>query len=478
MSAIEVAVEAIETEEQASVNGFRVLVVDDDADFRDSLALLVAREGFTVTEASSIEEARARLVEHPPDVMFVDLKLPDGSGLDLLVTEEGPRPEIVVITGNATIEAAVDALRQGALDFLTKPVDRVRLYAILAHVVRTRELRSKVSNLRSELRHLGRFGPMVGRSPVMQRIYELITKVAPTRASILITGESGTGKELVSETVHQMSPRSEGPFLAVNCGAVAPNVIESELFGHERGSFTGADRGRKGYFEEADGGTLLLDEITEMSADLQVKLLRVIATGKLIRVGASEPITVDVRVIAATNRDPEKAIRQGRLREDLYYRLNVFQIDVPPLRERGDDILMLAEHFLNEFNARESVSKRWSERALRRLQNYNWPGNVRELRNVVERAALLSGDVIEDPGLPEGALEPAAAPGNGSSLVVSVGSPLAEVERAMILATLRQVRGDKREAARRLGISLKTLYNRLSVYQAAGQMEVADRPHS
>jgi two-component system, NtrC family, response regulator HydG len=478
MSAIEVAVEGAEIEEQDSVNGFRVLVVDDDADFRDSLALLVAREGFTVAEAASIEEARAQLKEHPPDVMFVDLKLPDGSGDELLATEEGPHPDFVVISGNATIEAAVDALRQGALDFLTKPVDRGRLYAILAHVVRTRELRSKVSNLRSELRHLGRFGPMVGRSPAMQRIYELITKVAPTRASILITGESGTGKELVSETVHQMSPRSEGPFLAVNCGAVAPNVIESELFGHERGSFTGADRGRKGYFEEADGGTLLLDEITEMSADLQVKLLRVIATGKLIRVGASEPITVDVRVIAATNRDPEKAIRQGRLREDLYYRLNVFQIDVPPLRERGDDILMLAEHFLNEFNARESVSKRWSERALRRLQNYNWPGNVRELRNVVERAALLSGDVIEDPGLPEGALEPAAAPGNGSSLVVRVGSPLAEVERTMILATLRQVRGDKREAARRLGISLKTLYNRLSVYQAAGQMEVADRPHS
>jgi two-component system, NtrC family, response regulator HydG len=357
-------------------------------------------------------------------------------------------------------------------------VARVHLHAILAHVVRTRELRSKVSNLRSELRHLGRFGPMVGRSPAMQRVYELISKVAPTRASILITGDSGTGKELVSETVHQMSPRAEGPFLAVNCGAVAPNVIESELFGHERGSFTGADRGRKGYFEEADGGTLLLDEITEMSADLQVKLLRVIATGKLIRVGASEPITVDVRVIAATNRDPEKAIRQGRLREDLYYRLNVFQIDVPPLRERGDDILMLAEHFLNEFNARESVNKRWSERALRRLQTYNWPGNVRELRNVVERAALLSGDVIDDPGLPEGTLEPTTAPGNGNSLVVRVGSPLSEVERTMILATLRQVRGDKREAARRLGISLKTLYNRLSVYQAAGQMEVVDRPGS
>jgi DNA-binding NtrC family response regulator len=194
-------------------------------------------------------------------------------------------------------------------------------------------------------------------------------------------------------------------------------------------------------------------------------------------VGASEPIQVDVRVIAATNRDPEKAIRQGRLREDLYYRLNVFQIDVPPLRERGDDILMLAEHFLNEFNARESVNKRWSERALRRLQNYGWPGNVRELRNVVERAALLSGDVIDDPGLPEGSLDLTAAPGNGNSLVVRVGSPLSEVERTMILATLRQVRGDKREAARRLGISLKTLYNRLSVYQAAGQMEVADRPN-
>jgi DNA-binding NtrC family response regulator len=467
-------VEAKPYRRAAIVNGFRVLVIEDDADFRGSLAELVQREGFTVSEAASLEEARTQLAD-APDIVFLDLMLPDGSGLDALTREEGPRPDFVVVTGNATIEAAGEALRRGALDFLTKPLDRGRLRAILAHFVRTHDLRNKLSVLRGELRHLGRFGLMVGRSGPMQQVYELIGKVAPTRASVLITGESGTGKELVAETIHQMSARASRPFLAVNCGAVAPNVIESELFGHERGSFTGAERFRKGYFEEANGGTLLLDEVTEMTADLQVKLLRVIDTGRLIRVGASEPIAVDVRVIAATNRDPQAAIRQGRMREDLYYRLNVFQIPVPPLRERGTDVLMLAEHFLNELNAREGSSKRWSERALRKLEGYAWPGNVRELRNVVERAAILSGEVIDDPGLPEGSLRPASA-GDGTELVVRVGSPLAEVERTMILATLRLVRGDKREAARRLGISLKTLYNRLIVYKAAGRMETVENP--
>jgi len=272
--------------------------------------------------------------------------------------------------------------------------------------------------------------------------------------------------------VHAMSPRARQRFLAVNCGAVAPNVIESELFGHERGSYTGADRSRKGYFQEADGGTLLLDEIAEMPADLQVKLLRVIETQHLFRVGTSEPTRIDVRVIAATNRDPVKAIRDGHLREDLYYRLNVFQVVLPPLRARGDDVLMLAEHFLAEINAREGTNKRWSERALRRLKSHSWPGNVRELSNLVERLAVLSADVIDDPGLPE-STEAAVTPAN-SRVVLPVGSPLAEVEKTMILATLRVLEDDKHEAARRLGISIKTLYNRLNVYQATPPAKISD----
>ena len=445
----------------------QVLVIEDDPDFRASLATLIARDGFSVAEAGSLTEARARLDEREHDLVFVDLELPDGNGLELMSSHEGPaHSDFVVITGNATLEAAVDALRQGAIDFLTKPVDRGRLRVILAHAERTRDLRQKVSSLRSELRDLGRFGTMIGRSPAMQRVYELIAKVAPTRAGVLIVGRSGTGKELVAETVHQMSPRAHRMFLAINCGAVAPNVIESELFGHERGSFTGADHSRKGYFEEANGGTLFLDEITEMTGDLQVKLLRALESGHVVRVGASEPIPVDVRIIAATNRDPEEAVRAGRLREDLYYRLNVFPLVLPTLQERGDDIGLLAEHFLAEFNARERTTKRWSERGLKQLRAYAWPGNVRELRNVVERVAILSGDLIEDPGLPEAALRSHAG-ADGESMEVAVGTPLADVERRMILATLRMVGGEKREAARRLGISLKTLYTRLSVYQAA-----------
>jgi len=253
---------------------------------------------------------------------------------------------------------------------------------------------------------------------------------------------------------------------------MAPNVIESELFGHERGSFTGAERNRHGYFEEASGGTLFLDEITEMSADVQVKLLRVLETGTLMRVGASEAMAVDVRVIAASNRDPGTAVREGRLREDLYYRLNVFPIPLPPLRDRGDDLELLATHFLEEYNNREGTSRRWSPEALRRLHVYAWPGNVRELRNVVERAAILAEDVITDPGIPESSGAAAAASGSRSGdLAVPVGQPIAEVERQLILATLESLKGDKTEAARVLGISLKTLYRRLNVYEAAGRLD-------
>ena len=450
------------------------LLVEDDPEFRESLALLIGREGFETRETGSVAEARAQMAEHRYDIVFVDLGLPDGSGLELL-EEEAPgrgRPDIVVITGNATVESAVDALRQGALDYLSKPVDRNRLRAILANAERTRTLRSEVGELRGELRELGHFGPLVGRSTAMQTVFDLIEKVAPTRATVVILGESGTGKELVAETVHRMSPRARGRFLAINCGAVAPNVIESELFGHEKGSFTGADRARRGYFEEASDGTLFLDEITEMSAELQVKLLRVLETGLVMRVGASDSVRVDVRVIAATNREPEKAVRDGKLREDLYYRLNVFPITVPALRDREDDIELLALHFLEELNERDGTAKTWSPAALRSLRTYGWPGNVRELRNVVERAAIMNESVIESVGIPRVEFSsPTPAGDDANGITVSPGEPLAEVERRLILATLERTGGNKKETARRLGISLKTLYNRLNVYEAAGRRE-------
>jgi len=444
------------------------LVVDDDADFRESMALLVEREGFVVRQADSVGTARALLAKAPADIVLIDLSLPDGDGLELARDEGAALAAFVVITGNASVDSAVDALRRGALDYLTKPVDQPRLQSVLAHVSRAAALRAEVASLRGELRELGRFGPLIGRSKAMQEVYDLIARVAPTEASVLVLGESGTGKELVAETIHSQSRRKARPFVAVNCGAISPTLIESELFGHERGSFTGADRRRQGFFEQADGGTLFLDEITEMPLELQVKLLRVLEARAVTRVGSTEAIPVDVRVVSASNRNPKQAVEAGSLREDLLYRLNVFPIHLPPLRERGDDVVVLAEHFLAALNRREATDKRWSDAALLRLRELPWPGNVRELRNVVERAAIMTDHVIaaEDLPVPEG--ETAARPAEpDGALRVNVGTSISEVERELILATLEQLAGDKKRAAEVLGISLKTLYNRLAVYGAA-----------
>jgi len=285
--------------------------------------------------------------------------------------------------------------------------------------------------------------------------------VAPTEATVLITGETGTGKELVAQTIHQLSPRGREPFLPLNCGAVSPTLIESELFGHERGSFTGADRVHKGYFERATRGTLFLDEITETPPELQVKLLRVLETASVTRVGGSDPIKVNVRVIAATNRRPEEAVTAGKLREDLLYRLNVFPIQLPTLWDRRDDIELLADHFLEQLNHQEGTSKAFGSEALERIRSYRWPGNVRELKNVIQRAFIMASDEIGADALPMGAKEEASA----SSLVMKVGTSIGEAERRLILATLEHYQGDKKKAADALKISLKTLYNRLSAYK-------------
>src|SRR5213593_3088108 len=323
------------------------LLVDDDVSFQAALAELVRAEGFSVETAASLGEARAFLGEHTPDLALVDLKLPDGSGLELLrEIDSSVATEIVLITGHATVDSAVEALRRGASDYLTKPVDIPRLKSVLANVVRRRELREEIESLRGTLRSLGHFGPLIGASPAMQAVYDMVARVAPTDATVLVQGESGTGKELVAQTLHQLSRRRKEPFVALNCAAVSPQLIESELFGHERGSFTGAARTHKGYFERAEGGTLFLDEISEMPIELQVKLLRVLETGTVARIGGDQSVEVDVRVLAATNRDPHKAVHDGKLREDLLYRLSVFPIHMPPLRERGEDIELLASYFL------------------------------------------------------------------------------------------------------------------------------------
>jgi len=455
---------------------FSALVVDDDHGFRSSLGLLVGREGFEVREAADLKQARDRLGETAADVVLVDRGLPDGDGIELLHDERlAADSDFVVITGNASVDSAVQALRVGALDYLTKPIDHSRLKSILAGVSRTRRFRAEVRSLRGELRQLGRFGRLVGRSPAMQKVYDLIARVAPTQAGVLLTGESGTGKELAAETIHLLSRRREGPFLAVNCGAIAPTLIESELFGHEKGSFTGADGSRRGYFEEANGGTLFLDEVTEMPPELQAKLLRVLETEALLRVGGSKAVPVNVRVIASTNRDPARAVRERTLREDLYYRLNVFPIHLPSLGARGDDLELLADHFLEAVNAREETTKAWSLEARAALRAYRWPGNVRELKNAVERAAILADAAIGAELLPHPAAgEPNVAPAPGPVLQVRIGSSLDEIEGRVILSTLKYLGGDKRKAAQVLGISLKTLYNRLSPCHAAWQIEQAE----
>jgi two-component system, NtrC family, response regulator HydG len=455
------------TASQAWSNGTgtpHALIVDDDVNFVLGLAEVVGREGFSTSTANSMQQARVEMSKRPADVILADLQLPDGSGLELLQdTATTGTAEIILITGHASIETAVEALRRGAADYLTKPVDLARVKMVLANLIRTHELREEIGTLRTELRKLGHFGPLVGASAPMQKVYDLITRVARTEATILITGETGTGKELVAQAIHEHSRRHKEAFIPVNCGAVSPTLIESEMFGHERGSFTGADRLHRGYFERANRGTLLLDEITEMPAELQVKLLRVLETGFLSRIGGTEQIKADVRVIAATNRNPDEAVSQGKLREDLLYRLNVFPIAIAPLRERPGDVELLAEHFLEQLNRQEGAAKRFTAACVERLVRHDWPGNVRELKNVVQRAYILAEDEIGPESLPLGAGPEQRAVGN---LTLKVGMSIAEAERRLLLATLDSCGGDKKKASEILQISLKTLYNRLREYNA------------
>ncbi|KAG0192003.1 hypothetical protein DFQ28_010388 [Apophysomyces sp. BC1034] len=441
-----------------------ILIVDDDPNSRNALAEIVAGDGLTIAMAGDVREARIQIVRQVPDVVFTDLQLPDGSGVELfddLDLRSGV--EIVVITGHATVESAVSALKMGATDYLVKPINVQRVKAILGRIPRTGDLRAEIGSLRGELRRFGRFGLMLGNSPAMQQVYDQINRVAPTSASVLLVGESGTGKEVAAQTVHELSLRRKQAFLAVNCGAVSATLIESEMFGHERGAFTGADRQHKGYFERASGGTLFLDEITEMPIELQVKLLRVLETGMFMRVGTAKEIETDVRLIAATNRDPEQAVVEGKLRLDLYHRLNVFPISLPPLRERGKDVGLLAQSFLDELNQRYGTDKHFPPSVKETLLSYLWPGNVRELKNYVQRAYIMAqADSSTTASVP---LQISLSkPSAGTAVTIAFGTSLAEADRQLILATLEQCGGVKTRAAEILGISLKTLYNRLVGY--------------
>ena len=467
------------------------LIVEDDVDAAQMMAALIATEDFTVATASNLRDARRQIALQQPDIVLLDLQLPDGSGMQLF---EDPdliaHSEVVLITGHASLETSIQALRLGAADYLIKPVNIKQLQGILSRVIKPSTLKAELAQLNAEWARTGHFGHLWGRSAPMQRIYEQVSRVAGTAVSVFVTGESGTGKEVVAKTVHELSRRRKQPFLAVNCGAISPNLIESEIFGHEKGSFTGADRQHQGFFERAHGGTLFLDEITEMPLDLQVQLLRVLETGLFMRVGSTHTQEADVRIIAATNRPPETAVAEGRLREDLLYRLNVFPIHMPPLRERAEDIGLLAEHFLAGVCQKESQNKRFAPAAFTRLAAYRWPGNVRELRNVVQRSFVMAdGNTISDEWLPSNAptsgaaaaqalgsanhapahahaAAAAAAVDTGKSINIRLGSSMADTERLLILATLAHYGNHKERTAAVLGVSLKTLYNRLKEYSS------------
>jgi DNA-binding NtrC family response regulator len=443
------------------------LIVDDDADSAEMLATLLSGEGLTVATAHSLADAQRRIVLQTPDLILLDLKLPDGSGMALFDNESvRANAEVVLITGHASLETSIEALRLGAADYLIKPVSTRQLKGVLSRVAKPAAVEAEISSLQADARESASFGQLRGRAPAMQRVYRQIGRVAPTAVSVLFTGESGTGKEVAARTVHDLSRRRDRPFLAVNCGAISPTLIESEMFGHEKGAFTGANRQHLGYFERAHGGTLFLDEVTEMPLDLQVKLLRVLETGTFMRVGALETLHSDVRVIAATNRDPDAAVAEGHMREDLLYRLNIFPIEMPPLREHLEDVPLLAEFFLQQAIEREGETKRLMPKVIEQLCEYSWPGNVRELRNAVYRSYVMASGPeireswlnVRESGVPTG------KPGIGETMVVPIGGPLAEVERQLILATLSKFGGHKERTAAALGISMKTLYNRMKSY--------------
>src|SRR5687768_1911391 len=451
----------------------RVLIVEDDPATRTGLAELVQAWGFQTDEAADGEEAMRKVTTFRPAIIVSDLVMPRMGGADLLhaLKEQLSDITFILLTAQGTVDSAVEAIKEGAYDYLSKPVDPQRLQILLQKAVERQDTLREVRALRRQLREQGSFGRIIGNSPGIRTVYRVIEQSAPTSASVLISGDSGTGKELIAQTIHELSPRASFPFVAINCAAIPETLLESEIFGHEKGAFTGAHDRRTGVFELAHRGTLFLDEIAEMQPATQVKLLRVLQEQRFRRLGGRQEQTVDVRVIAATNRDPTEAVHVGKLREDLYYRLNVFMVELPPLRARREDIPLLVQAFLNEFNQRNSKSVRAIDQdAMQILEQYPWPGNIRELRNVVERATILAeGDFIELKHLPPSVV--ARSEESLPTVTLAPGTTVDEAERRLILLTLEHTRNNKTRAAEILGISLKTLHNKLNRMkdQAAGR---------
>ena len=446
--------------------GSQIVVVDDELNIRSALVTLLEKKQYRVRGAGSAEEALEQLETTAADLVLTDLKMPGMGGMEFLhrLKHTWPDTEVLVMTAFGSIDTAVEAIRCGAYDYLTKPIDRDRFALVVEKALERHALSCENKQLKDRLETRTRFEQMIGESEPMQRVYGLVEMVADSDVTVLLTGESGTGKELVARAIHHKSHRANGPFVTLNCGALPENLFESELFGYEKGAFTGATTNKMGRFELADGGTLLLDEVGELSLKSQVDFLRVLETKEFRRLGGTKVVKVDTRIVAATNRNLEEAVKEGAFREDLYYRLNVVPIPLPPLRERGNDIPMLADRFMRRVLARSITERRRdiSRPAMRLLRLYAWPGNIRQLRNLIERLVVTVKDtVIEPTHLPE---EIQASREDARTMVVSLGSPLKEIEREAIRRTLTEVTNHREKAAKLLGISLRALQYKIKEY--------------
>jgi DNA-binding NtrC family response regulator len=444
----------------------RILVVDDESNARNALAEILREEGYACETAADGFKGLGRFTEFGPDLLLTDLKMPGMDGVELLrrVRELSPGLPVIVMTAFGAVETAVEAMRGGAVDYLTKPIRTDELLRIVDRALNEHRLRLEAQELRERLHERFRFDNVIGSSPPMQQVLKVVAQVAPSRATVLLSGESGTGKELIAAAIHHRSTRATGPFVKLHCAALAGSLLESELFGHEKGSFTGAERRREGRFEQANGGTLFLDEIGDIAPSVQVKLLRVLQEHEFERVGGNQTIPVDTRLIAATNRDLKAMVADGRFREDLYYRLNVINVTLPALRDRRSDIPALAMHFLSRFAQENSKAvDRISEAALGRLVSYAWPGNVRELENVIERAVVLADEGCIEPGH----LPPEVVPSPSTGVPRIPGASMTDIERYAILTTLEAQGGSTSKAADVLGISVRKIQYKLQEYGAA-----------
>ncbi len=440
-----------------------ILLVDDDLNTCQALQVMLRKEGHDLLETHTGREALEKIRGEAVDLAIIDWKMPGMNGLEFFQALKAIRPEVVglMISAHATVDLAVSAIKGGVFDFITKPFRMGDIKKAIARALEAQALVAENRRLRQALKEKSSFAGIIGKSPAFVRVMDLVAKIAPTRSTVLLTGESGTGKEILAEALHFASPREDQPFVKVNCGALNESLLESELFGHEKGAFTGAFQQRLGRFESADRGTIFLDEIGEMSPGMQVKLLRVLQDGSLERVGSSRSIRVDVRILTATHRNLEEEVKAGRFREDLFYRLNVISIEIPPLRERLEDIPLLANYFLNQYGERNSkMIQGFSPEVQRMLVGYHWPGNVRELENVIERAvSLCPSATIESSDLPPRIIS--SLPEVVEEITIPIGSSLEEVEQVVIEKTLIKTQGDKKLTARMLGISLSSLYTKI-----------------